>query len=82
MKGRSWGAAYQLTGNEVATAPNWTLYIAVESADQTAAKVIGISRKLLSEPFDVATYGQMGIVEDPSGRDSAFGRQLRTRPLA
>lgn len=45
----------------------WNTYIAVESADETAAKVRDAGGRLLSEPFDVFEAGRMAVCADPEG---------------
>ncbi len=67
LQGRSTGAAYQLAGSEVTTPPNWMLYIAVESADETAAKVAALGGKLIAPPFEVSKNGCAAIIQDPTG---------------
>ncbi len=44
--------------------PNWMCYVTVESADASAAKARELGGKLVAEPFDVATYGRMAIIQD------------------
>jgi len=45
--------------------PNWMCYVTVENADASASKARELGGKLLAEPFDVATYGRMAIIQDP-----------------
>jgi predicted enzyme related to lactoylglutathione lyase len=45
----------------------WNVYIAVASADETAAKVAAAGGKAVMEPFDVSTAGRMGVFADPEG---------------
>jgi predicted enzyme related to lactoylglutathione lyase len=47
--------------------PVWNTYIAVDSADDTAAKITKAGGSVLAEPFDVMDAGRMAIVSDPSG---------------
>jgi uncharacterized protein len=47
--------------------PMWNTYVAVESADKTAAKVRSVGGQVLMEPFDVPGAGRMGVFADPSG---------------
>jgi predicted enzyme related to lactoylglutathione lyase len=47
--------------------PMWNTYIAVDSADEAAAKVGPAGGKLAMEPFDVMDAGRMAFVLDPSG---------------
>lgn len=45
----------------------WNTYVAVESADETAAKVRAAGGSVLSEPFDVPLAGRMAVFADPEG---------------
>lgn len=45
----------------------WNTYIAVESADETAAKVTASGGSILAEPFDVMDAGRMAVCADPEG---------------
>ena len=47
--------------------PHWNVYIAVESADASAARARELGGKVLMEPFDVMEHGRMAIVQDPTG---------------
>ncbi|HLI86540.1 MAG TPA: VOC family protein [Bryobacteraceae bacterium] len=47
--------------------PHWMLYISVESADAAAAKAQQAGGKLMAPPFDVADFGRMAVVQDPTG---------------
>jgi predicted enzyme related to lactoylglutathione lyase len=47
--------------------PVWNTYIAVDSADDTVAKITKAGGSVLAEPFDVMDAGRMAIVSDPSG---------------
>jgi predicted enzyme related to lactoylglutathione lyase len=67
----------QLRGRDVAAigsqpdatppAPTWTTYVAVESADDSAAKAKEAGGRALTEPFDVLDAGRMAVLADPSG---------------
>src|SRR5215213_10311351 len=46
---------------------NWSTYIAVASADATAAKVLEAGGSVLTEPFVVITSGRMAVVSEPEG---------------
>ncbi len=46
---------------------NWTLYFAVASAEDSAAKVAPLGGKLINGPFDVMGMGSMAVVQDPQG---------------
>ena len=45
----------------------WNTYIAVDSADETTAKVLAAGGRVLTDPFDVASAGRMAVFTDPEG---------------
>jgi uncharacterized protein len=45
----------------------WNTYVWVESADQTASKVLDAGGKPLMDPFDVMDAGRMAVFADPEG---------------
>ena len=45
----------------------WNTYIWVESAYDTAAKVIDAGGSVLMEPFDIMDFGRMAVFADPEG---------------
>jgi len=47
--------------------PVWNTYIAVDDADEAAAKVTTAGGSTLAEPFDVFDAGRMGICSDSAG---------------
>jgi predicted enzyme related to lactoylglutathione lyase len=47
--------------------PHWDIYISVDNADETAAKIEASGGKVIGPPFDVMTYGRMAVVADPTG---------------
>jgi predicted enzyme related to lactoylglutathione lyase len=51
--------------------PRWSTYIAIESADETAARIAAAGGSLLLEPFDVYDAGRMAFAVDTLG--SVFG---------
>src|SRR5579883_1142513 len=61
------GACYKLKPEMQGVPPNWGLYITVDSADATAAKVSAAGGKVIAPPFDVMTFGRMAVLQDPSG---------------
>lgn len=46
---------------------HWMLYIAVKSADETAAKAESLGARAMKEPFDVFDAGRMAVLQDPTG---------------
>ena len=67
----------RLRGGEVAAvgsipegapaAAMWNTYIWVESADQTASRILDAGGQALMEPFDVMDAGRMAVFADPEG---------------
>ena len=47
--------------------PAWSTYIWVDSAEETAAKVVGAGGTVLGAPFDVLDAGRMAVCADPAG---------------
>jgi len=65
------GAAHQLNPQEKGVPPHWLTYIAVESADDVAAKVAAHGGTVLMPAFDVMEHGRMAVLQDPTG--ATFG---------
>jgi predicted enzyme related to lactoylglutathione lyase len=51
---------------------NWTTYIAVDNADETAAKITENGGTVRVPPFDAPGVGRMSMVSDPSGANLAI----------
>jgi predicted enzyme related to lactoylglutathione lyase len=45
----------------------WNTYIWVDSADETAAKVLDAGGRVVTQPFDVMEAGRMAVLTDPEG---------------
>jgi predicted enzyme related to lactoylglutathione lyase len=68
LDGRNTGAAYTIDPkNMPGVPPNWTLYVAVTDADDAAAKATKAGGSILGGPFDVAEFGRMAVLQDPTG---------------
>lgn len=69
LDGRDTGAAYTLRPDMKAQGipPHWAIYIAVESADEAAAKAEKAGGKVVAPPFDVFDVGRMAVIMDPTG---------------
>jgi predicted enzyme related to lactoylglutathione lyase len=67
MPGGPVSAAYTMKANMQGVPPHWGLYIAVTSADETAAKATAAGGKVCAGPFDVMTFGRMAVLQDPTG---------------
>ena len=59
------GVGTKMDGDTTPTV--WNTYIAVDSADSTAAKVKEAGGTVLMDPFDVGDAGRMAVVADRSG---------------
>ena len=55
------------SSNDGAPVANWSTYIWVDDADETAAKIRDAGGVALNDPFDVMDAGRMGVFADPSG---------------
>jgi predicted enzyme related to lactoylglutathione lyase len=51
--------------------PYWTVYVNVDSADDTASSISANGGQMFMQPFDVMDVGRMAIAADPTG--AAFG---------
>ena len=51
---------------------HWNCYIAVENADETAAKITAAGGKLETPPFDAPGVGRIALAADPSGAPFAI----------
>lgn len=51
---------------------HWASYVAVDSADETAAKITANGGSVRVSPFDAPGVGRMAMVADPSGADFAI----------
>lgn len=68
LNGADVAALYTMREEERKMAPpHWNSYVAVESADQAAAKAKELGATVLMEPFDVMDIGRMAILMDPTG---------------
>jgi predicted enzyme related to lactoylglutathione lyase len=47
--------------------PHWSVYLATDDADATAARMREAGGDLLAEPFDVFDQGRMAVARDPAG---------------
>src|SRR5262249_19113265 len=69
LGGRSLGALYGQRKEERSHGipPHWNSYVAVESADRSAAQAKALGGTIMAEPFDVMDVGRMAIIQDPTG---------------
>jgi predicted enzyme related to lactoylglutathione lyase len=66
---RDAAAAYPLMPDQKAQGvpPNWASYVAVLSAEDTAAKAQSLGATVIAPPFDVNDFGRMAVLQDPQG---------------
>jgi predicted enzyme related to lactoylglutathione lyase len=69
LAGRDAAALYSLADSlgERGVPPHWNSYVAVASADETAAVATSLGGTVVTEPFDVGTSGRTAVVKDPQG---------------
>lgn len=58
---------------------HWTAYVAVASADETAAKVKECGGQVLHGPFSMEGVGRFAVVQDPTG--ASFSLYQSARPV-
>lgn len=69
LEGKEVGAAYTLRADQRSQGipPHWMIYIAVESADDMTRRAQELGGKIFAPAFDVADYGRMAVLADPTG---------------
>ncbi len=69
VSGKDVGALFPMPADQKqqGVPPHWTTYVAVKSADETAAKAKSLGGKMIAEPFEVMTFGRMAVIQDPFG---------------
>jgi len=73
MNDVAYGGMMSMEGDDWGEAPShWATYIAVDSADETAAKITENGGSIRVPPFDAPGVGRMAMVADPSGADFAI----------
>ena len=73
MDGVAYGGMMQIDENWPPGIPShWASYIAVDNADETAAKITEKGGTVRVPPFDAPGVGRMAMVVDPSGADFAI----------
>ncbi len=73
LDGTAYGGMMGMEGDDWGDAPShWATYIAVDSADETAAKITENGGSIRVPPFDAPGVGRMAMVADPSGADFAI----------
>jgi uncharacterized protein len=69
FQGRDAAATYTLRPDQRSQGvpAHWMLYIAVESADNSAQRAAGLGGQVLAPAFDVFDAGRMAVLQDPTG---------------
>lgn len=69
LNGRDTGGGYTLRKDQrdQGVPAHWMLYIAVENADATAARITQAGGTVIAPPFDVMDFGRMAVLQDPTG---------------
>ena len=69
LDGLETGAAYTMRpeDRDQGVPPHWMLYVAVESADDVAARAAQLGGQVVAPPFDVFDAGRMAVIKDPTG---------------
>jgi predicted enzyme related to lactoylglutathione lyase len=68
LDGGDVGAAYTMRPEEQKMVPpHWNLYIAVDSADESANRARELGGNIIAAPFDVMSFGRMAVIQDPTG---------------
>ena len=80
IQGRDAAGGYTLMPQmrDAGVPPHWALYIAVSSADETAAKVAQAGGTVVMGPIDVFDIGRMIVVRDPTGAMINFWQEKRS----
>jgi predicted enzyme related to lactoylglutathione lyase len=65
--GKEVAAMYQMAGDMAGMPPNWLSYVAVDSADDAAAKANSLGAQSVHGPFDVFDMGRMAVIRDSQG---------------
>ena len=65
--GNEAGAYTMRAAERQAAPPHWNLYIAVDSADDSAKRAGELGGKVIAPAFDVMTFGRMAVIQDPTG---------------
>ena len=73
IDGAAKGGMMAMTGDDWGELPShWASYIAVDSADDTVAKITENGGSIHVPPFDAPGVGRMAMVADPSGANFAI----------
>jgi uncharacterized protein len=68
LEGANVGAAYTMRPEQCSQGvpPNWMLYIATTSADESVRRGRALGGTVLCPAFDVLEFGRMAVIQDPT----------------
>ena len=83
VEGRDAAAGYTITAEQRAEGvpPHWMIYVAVQSADETAKRVEPLGGKVIAPPFDVFEAGRMAVIADPTGAVFSLWQAKKNRGI-
>ena len=61
------GGMYGMNEEMKGMPPSWMLYVTVENAAETAARVPGLGGTVIKDAFDIMEHGSMAVLQDPAG---------------
>lgn len=67
LNNREAAGGFQLSAAERRIPPHWQLYVAVDSADASAARAAELGAKLIHPAMDIPNVGRMAVLQDPTG---------------
>src|SRR5262245_58733918 len=67
LRGRDVAGVVSQHGAPPPPTPVWATYVWVESADETARRVVDAGGEVIGEPFDSPGGGRMAVLADPAG---------------
>ena len=76
LQGLDVAAAYQMGPHQDAP-PHWNAYVAVKSADVSAARAVELGGRIIAGPFDVEGIGRMAFLQDSGGATFAVWQSLK-----
>ncbi|HKF20658.1 MAG TPA: VOC family protein [Candidatus Angelobacter sp.] len=83
LRGRDVAAGYTLRKDQLdrGVPVHWSLYIAVDNADQAATKAAQAGGNILMPAFDVMDAGRMAVIHDPTGAAFSIWQPKRTQGI-
>ncbi len=79
MRGDQYAAGMMQLPADAPAPPHWLPYVAVESADASAARIAELGGTVLVPPTDIQDWGRFAVALDPQG--AAFAVLQYTQPM-